>query len=152
MTVTDYQMTLDLPLQNVWPFLNDFNNWANYVDGYINHREINPLQSIWTFKGEFGLIEKFIRLKVNRIKTPEPYHMLVHFSSFQNKLSGEACLFANISSKNETKINATIKLKIKGMPGPIIRPIVKNMLPKMLDQLGQRIKAEILKKQPALIT
>ncbi|HEY4600244.1 MAG TPA: SRPBCC family protein [Cerasibacillus sp.] len=151
MTVTDYQLTLDLPLQNVWTFLDDFNNWASFVDGYINHREINPLQSIWTFKGEFGLIEKSIRLRVDRVKTTHPYHMLVHFSSLQNKLSGEACLHANDFGNNETKIDATIKLKVKGMPGPLIRPIVKNMLPKMLNQLGKRIKTEILRKQPALI-
>lgn len=148
MTGTDYQMTLALPLQDVWSFLNDFNNWANCVDGYIHHREITPLQSIWTLKGEFGLIEKTIQLHVNRIKTATPYHMLVNFSSFQNKLSGEACLYAKDFRKNETKIEATIELKIRGLPGAFVRPIIKNVLPKMLHQLGKRIKSEILKKQP----
>lgn len=148
MSNIDYQMTLALPLQEVWSFLNDFNNWANCVDGYIHHREITPLQSVWTLKGELGLLEKTIQLHVKRMKTATPYHMVINFSSLQNKLLGEACIYVKDYRKNETKIDATIELKVKGLPNAFVRPILKNILPKMLHQFGQRIKLEILKRQP----
>ena len=46
---------LDIPIEVIWDFIRDDNNWAPLVPGYIQHEKLNDRQIIWEFCGDIPL-------------------------------------------------------------------------------------------------
>jgi carbon monoxide dehydrogenase subunit G len=47
-----YTTTMSLPVETVWDFVKDMNNWAPFLTGYQRHEMLNETDSVWTLKGD----------------------------------------------------------------------------------------------------
>jgi hypothetical protein len=55
---------VDLPLDRIWPFVEDFSNWAPLLEGYVAHERVDDRTSIWTLEGDLGPFSRQVRCKV----------------------------------------------------------------------------------------
>ncbi len=53
------------PLDVVWEFTRDLNNWAQYVTGYQAHTAKSETDSAWTLKGDVGALTRTVELEVH---------------------------------------------------------------------------------------
>jgi carbon monoxide dehydrogenase subunit G len=59
-----YQTVLNLPVETVWDFVKDMDNWAPFVTGYREHEVDTDRHSIWTLKGDVGVLARTVKLDV----------------------------------------------------------------------------------------
>ncbi len=65
MPEVEYTTTLQRPIDEVWDFVQDMNNWAPFMTGYQGHEELNDKESVWTLKGDVGVLARTVKLKAN---------------------------------------------------------------------------------------
>ena len=63
MPQVEYTTTIDLPRETIWEFVKDMDNWAPFLTGYQSHEAIDERDSIWTLKGDVGVLARVVRLK-----------------------------------------------------------------------------------------
>lgn len=52
------------PLDAVWAFVQDMDNWAEYVTGYQSHTILSETDSAWKLKGDLGAFTRLVELEV----------------------------------------------------------------------------------------
>ena len=65
MPEVEYTTTLSLPREAVWSFVKDMNNWAPFLTGYQRHEILSDTDSIWTLKGDVGVLARVVKLKAH---------------------------------------------------------------------------------------
>ena len=65
MPEVEYTTTLSLPRETVWGFVKDMNNWAPFLTGYQRHEILSETDSIWTLKGDVGVLARIVKLKAH---------------------------------------------------------------------------------------
>ena len=65
MPEVEYTTTLSLPRETVWSFVKDMNNWAPFLTGYQRHEILSETDSIWTLKGDVGVLARIVRLQAH---------------------------------------------------------------------------------------
>ena len=65
MPEVEYTTSLSLPRETVWSFVKDMNNWAPFLTGYQRHEILSETDSIWTLKGDVGVLARVVKLKAH---------------------------------------------------------------------------------------
>ena len=60
-----HSKTVRVNQQTARDFLQDKDGWAVLIPGYLNHEIISEKEMIWVFKGDFGFIQKAVKLQLN---------------------------------------------------------------------------------------
>jgi hypothetical protein len=65
MPEVEYTTTVHRAREAVWDFVKDMNNWAPFLTGYQTHEIVNETDSIWTLKGDVGVLARIVKLKAH---------------------------------------------------------------------------------------
>ena len=65
MPEVEYTTVVNLPPEKVWDFVKDMNNWAPFLTGYQKHEILSETDSIWTLKGDVGVLARTVELKAH---------------------------------------------------------------------------------------
>lgn len=60
-----YTTSMSIPREAIWEFVKDMNNWAPFLTGYQKHEIIDEKDSIWTLKGDVGVLSRMVKLKAH---------------------------------------------------------------------------------------
>src|SRR5205807_1342508 len=52
------------PVDRVWDFVRDMNNWAPLLTGYQSHEVKDERRSVWTLRGDVGILSRTVQLDV----------------------------------------------------------------------------------------
>ena len=64
MPEVEYATKMNLEPEAIWDFVKDMNNWAPFLTGYQSHEIVSDTESIWTLKGDVGILVRSVRMKV----------------------------------------------------------------------------------------
>lgn len=59
-----YRTVVPLPRQQIWDFVKDIDNWAPMMTGYVSHEVQDERNSVWTLRGDVGILSRSVRLAV----------------------------------------------------------------------------------------
>src|SRR4051812_2046170 len=65
MPEVEYVTTMKLAPEAVWEFVKDMNNWAPFLTGYQKHEIENATDSVWTLKGDVGVLSRVVKLRAH---------------------------------------------------------------------------------------
>ena len=65
MPEVEYTTTMHLEHEVIWDFVKDMNNWAPFLTGYQKHEVVNETDSVWTLKGDVGVLVRSVKLAVH---------------------------------------------------------------------------------------
>src|SRR6185437_15455476 len=60
-----YTTVMRSPLDAAWQFVSDMNNWAPFLTGYQKHEVIDATDSLWTLKGDVGILSRKVELRAH---------------------------------------------------------------------------------------
>jgi carbon monoxide dehydrogenase subunit G len=60
----EYTTTAKLPVDLIWSFVEEMDNWARFVTGYQSHEKRSDTESIWTLKGDVGVLARKLVFQV----------------------------------------------------------------------------------------
>lgn len=65
MPAAEYSTTAKLPVETIWGFVKEMDNWAEYVTGYQSHEKQNETDSLWVLKGDVGVLARVLKFHVH---------------------------------------------------------------------------------------
>ena len=65
MPEVEYATTARLPVQTIWEFVEEMDNWARFVVGYQSHEKQNDEDSTWVLKGDVGMLARTVKFAVH---------------------------------------------------------------------------------------
>lgn len=139
-----YQRELQVPIERVWDFVSDMNNWAPLVPGYIEHNIINENQSTWTFKGDIGIMQKTVKLQIDITEWKEPSLVTFDLVGLNENFGGNGYFEAESLSPETTLMTGHLDITAKGVMGPMVNAILKNFVPKTAEELTDAIANKIV--------
>ena len=72
-----HSTTARLPVETIWNFVEDMDNWAEYMVGYQSHEKLSADRSVWVLKGDVGALQRIVKFNVNVTEWAGPHR--VHF-------------------------------------------------------------------------
>ena len=59
-----YSTTVPIARQKLWAFVENIDNWAPMMTGYVSHEIQDERRSIWVLRGDVGVLSREVRLGV----------------------------------------------------------------------------------------
>src|SRR5688500_6020237 len=87
-----YETTLNLPVTDVWDFVKDMNNWAPFLTGYQTHEILSDTDSIWTLKGDVGVLSRVVQLKAHVTEWSGPERVSFTLTGLNESVDGGGTL------------------------------------------------------------
>ena len=60
---TSTTSTPSLPVGVIWDFVREMDHWAPLLTGYQKHEKQSDTESIWTLKGDVGMLARTLRFR-----------------------------------------------------------------------------------------
>jgi Polyketide cyclase / dehydrase and lipid transport len=92
MPEVEYVTTMNAPPAAVWDFVKDMNNWAPFLTGYQKHEIIDDTDSIWTLKGNVGILSRVVTLKAHVIEWNGPERVSFTLTGINEAVEGGGTL------------------------------------------------------------
>jgi carbon monoxide dehydrogenase subunit G len=92
MPEVEYTTQVALPREAVWEFVKDMNNWAPYLTGYQTHEVLSETDSIWTLKGDVGVLARVVKLKAHVTEWNGPERVSFTLTGLNEQVDGDGTL------------------------------------------------------------
>jgi carbon monoxide dehydrogenase subunit G len=92
MPEVEYTTTMSLPVETVWDFVKDMNNWAPFLTGYQKHEMLSETDSVWTLKGDVGILSRVVELKVHVTEWNGPERVSFELVGLNEEVEGGGTL------------------------------------------------------------
>jgi hypothetical protein len=76
------------PIDAVWAFVSDMNNWAPLLTGYQKHEVLDATDSLWTLKGEVGILSRRVELRAHVTEWAPPQRVAFTLSGVNESVEG----------------------------------------------------------------
>lgn len=97
-----YTTTLHLPVSTIWEFVQDMNNWAPMLTGYISHEIKSDTHSVWTLKGDVGILARTVELDVHITEWVDEERVRFTLKGLNEMVEGGGCfLMGPVTSGDE---------------------------------------------------
>ena len=138
-----HSVNVPLNINIIWEFVQDMNNWAPLVPGYINHEIISENESTWSFKGDLGFMKKTVKLKVDIKVGNERSEVIFDLTGMSDNFKGGGYFKATPISENETIMTGNLDITAGGMMGAMINQILVKFVPQTAEELTEAIVAKL---------
>ena len=88
MPETEYTTTAKLPVEVIWDFVKEMDNWAIFVTGYQSHEKQNENDSIWILKGDVGVLARLLRFQVRVTEWAGPERVRFELEGLNETMQG----------------------------------------------------------------
>ncbi|MBP1971291.1 carbon monoxide dehydrogenase subunit G [Virgibacillus natechei] len=142
-----HQVEMNIPIENVWSFVSDMNNWAPLVPGYAEHEILSDRQSTWKFRGDVGVIHKTVDLKIDITKWLEPTTVCFDLVGLNENFKGDGYFKAKVINGRQTEMTGYIDITAKGVMGPMINSVLRTLVAKKAKQLTEAVANQAAKME-----
>lgn len=137
------QLELAIPIEVVWDFIRDADNWAPLVPGYIQHEKINDQLITWEFKSDLGIMKKKVFLLIDIKEWKEPNRVSFELKRKNEKYLGEGYFEAKSINKNRTKVIGFLEINASGPMGTLANTLFKSAKPKSIEEIEEVISTRL---------
>jgi carbon monoxide dehydrogenase subunit G len=88
MPEVEYTTTINLAPETIWEFVKDMNNWAPFLTGYQKHEIIDDTDSIWTLKGDVGVLARRVELRAHVTEWSGPERVSFTLTGLNEEVDG----------------------------------------------------------------
>ena len=88
MAEVEFTTTAKLPVQTIWTFVSEMDNWAPLLTGYQTHEKQNDNDSVWTLKGDLGSLTRTVKFQVNVTEWAGPERVTFDLKALNEAIEG----------------------------------------------------------------
>lgn len=136
-------MIIEAPIEWVWEYIKDFNDWAPLIPGYVSHKIVNEKESNWAFKTDIGPLKKKIEFRLDILSMHAPRSMTFQVNGLNEGFTGHGQIEAKKLKRDRTFLTASIDLQATGPLAKIIKPMLKNNPPKITKEFKEEVTTRI---------
>lgn len=145
MPSVEHTAIVNAPMEVVWKYLETMSNWAPYLEGYQKHEEINDKESIWTLKGDMGVLARVVQIKITITEWVDFEKIAFEIEGITERVSGGGTFIPTAKTEDTTELFFEFTIKAGGLIGPVANVLMKPMLKPVATNMGNSIKEDIEK-------
>ena len=88
MAEIEYSTSARLPVESIWDFVQDMDNWATFLTGYQGHEKHGEQDSLWTLKGDVGVLQRRVQFRVKVTEWDGPERVSFELEGVNEPMSG----------------------------------------------------------------
>lgn len=89
MAEAEYTTTTRAPIDAVWAFVQEMDNWGRFVTGYQKHEKQDERHSLWTLKGDVGVLSRTLTFAVEIVEWNGPSRVSFTLKGVNEPMQGE---------------------------------------------------------------
>ncbi|PID04384.1 MULTISPECIES: CoxG family protein [unclassified Sporosarcina] len=128
--------------QHVWSFLEEVDQWAPLIPGYIEHEKVSENQFTWKFRADLGMMQKNIVMQVDITEKVERSMIAFTLEGLNESLEGNGS-FQLEEAAETTILKGYLDIRGKGMMGSVINSMMKSYVPETVSALTEAIDLKI---------
>ncbi|WP_251553788.1 CoxG family protein [Neobacillus muris] len=139
-----HQVEINVPIDVIWDFVKDIDNWAPLVPNYIAHEKLSDRTSTWEFKSEIGILKKKISLVIDIKEWIEPTKVYFTLKGQSEKYFGEGYFEAKAINHTKTKLTGFLEVNVNGKLGSAVNSKLESALPEAVEEMAIAISSKLL--------
>jgi carbon monoxide dehydrogenase subunit G len=84
----EYATTARVPVETIWDFVREMDNWAAFLTGYQSHRKENEDDSFWVLKGDVGVLSRTLEFRVHVTEWAAPHRVAFELEGLNEPMRG----------------------------------------------------------------
>lgn len=89
MAEVQHTATSTQPMESIWEFVKEIDNWAPMVAGYQAHEKQNENDSTWVLKGDLGSVTRTLKFKVHVTEWAGPERVTFELEGINEMMTGK---------------------------------------------------------------
>lgn len=121
--------------ETLWGFIQNKEGWAVLIPGYLHHELKSADEMIWVFKGDFGIVEKAVKVELKVTEAVEKERLKFTLEGLSDNINGDGYFEMKQLSDEEFELTGSLNLKAGGFLAAMINPVLEGYVPKTTEAL-----------------
>jgi carbon monoxide dehydrogenase subunit G len=115
----EYTTTTRIPIDAVWDFVQEMDNWGRFVSGYQKHEKQSDVDSTWTLKGDVGVLSRTLTFQVKILEWNGPSRVSFTLDGVNEPMHGEGTFsLETIAAGADQLGDVAARLRLATRDGP----------------------------------
>lgn len=133
-----YRENIQIEKAKLQEFIQNKEEWAILIPGYLHHEFPNEQSMIWVFQGDFGIIQKAVKVEL-KCKESNPNQVIFDLVGLSDPLNGDGYFEVTQNQDDTCQLEGNLTLKASGFLAGIMNPILEKFVPPLVEQLVQKM-------------
>lgn len=143
MATGQYSKVINIQKNKLEGFIHNKEQWAVLIPGYLHHELLNEDDMIWVFQGDFGIIQKAVKVKL-KVQKSEAHQIQFDLEGLSDPINGNGS-FEIIQDQNESlQLTGNLTMKASGFLAGMMNPVLDNFVPRLVEQLVEAMAIQAL--------
>ncbi len=145
MATGQYSKDIEVEKERLESFILNKERWAVLIPGYLHHELLNENDMIWVFQGDFGVIQKAVKVKLTQTKS-EVHQVLFDLEGLSDPINGDGSFEIKQNPDGSFLLIGNLSMKASGFLAGIMNPILDNFVPRLVEQLVEKMAFTVAKE------
>lgn len=132
--------------ETLWLFIKNKDEWAPLIPGYLHHEFESNEEMIWVFKGDFGIVQKAVKLKLTVNGTEENKKLLFDLEGLSDNINGKGYFTMEPAGDGVFTLTGSLDMKAGGFLAGMINPVLEKFVPETTEQLVVAMAKNVTKE------
>ena len=143
MATGQYSKVINVQKNKLEGFIHNKEQWAVLIPGYLHHELLNEDDMIWVFQGDFGIIQKAVKVKL-KVNKSDAHQIQFDLEGLSDPINGNGS-FEIIQNQNESpQLTGNLTMKASGFLAGMMNPVLDNFVPRLIEQLVEAMAIQTL--------
>jgi 3-oxosteroid 1-dehydrogenase len=142
----EHARSVGRPLPEIWAFVENFENWAPMLKGYVSHAVQSPTESTWKLRGELGPFSRTVEVKVTITEWTGPRRVAFTLDGVDEAVRGGGAFDLTEAPGARSTVTFRFGVEAQGPMGPMINallgPWTDEVARDLLDDVGAHLEAQ----------
>ncbi|MEK5230228.1 SRPBCC domain-containing protein [Lysinibacillus sp. FSL K6-0232] len=144
MATGEYREEIYIEQEKLQEFIQNKEEWAVLIPGYLHHEFPNDQDMIWVFQGDFGLIQKAVKVEL-KVKPSQPYQVLFDIVGLSDPINGDGSFEIKENENHSCQLIGSLTMKASGFLAGIMNPVLEKFVPQLVEQLVKEMAIKAAK-------
>ncbi|MGY4793445.1 SRPBCC family protein [Lysinibacillus fusiformis] len=126
-------------------FIQNREQWAVLIPGYLHHEILNENDMIWVFQGDFGIIQKAVKVEL-KIKKSDAHQVLFDLEGLSDPINGDGSFEIKQNQGESPQLTGILTMKASGFLAGMMNPVLDNFVPRLVEQLVEAMALQVAKE------
>lgn len=143
MATGQYSKVINVQKNKLEGFIHNKEQWTVLIPGYLHHELLNEDDMIWVFQGDFGIIQKAVKVKL-KVNKSDAHQIQFELEGLSDPINGNGS-FEIIQNQNESpQLTGNLTMKASGFLAGMMDPVLDNFVPRLIEQLVEAMAIQAL--------
>ncbi|MEK4173065.1 MULTISPECIES: SRPBCC family protein [Lysinibacillus] len=145
MATGQYSKNISMQKERLEEFIQNKEQWAVLIPGYLHHELLNENDMIWVFQGDFGIIQKAVKVEL-KVKKSDAHQILFDLEGLSDPINGDGSFEIKQNQDQSLQLTGKLTMKASGFLAGMMNPVLDNFVPRLVEQLVKEMAVKVVKE------